>query len=99
MTAQTAPRPERQVRAQGGYQQMVRYGIVLAAVVHMWLHDRRFQVAVITDAIGTYALGSVTKNNQARPLRRATAWYNVHGQVHDMEVLHRGRRALKQGKP
>lgn len=77
---------------------MTRYGVWAAVIGHIVLRDRRFQASVITGAIGSYALGSVTKNNQARPLRRATAWYNVQGQVHEMEGLHRGRRALKQGK-
>jgi len=77
---------------------VTRYWIWIAVLTHIVRHDRRFQAAVITSAIGTYALASATKNNQARPLRRATAWYNVHGQVHDMQVLHRGRRALKPGK-
>jgi hypothetical protein len=69
---------------------MARYGIWIAVVTHIVRHDRRFQAAVITGAIGTYALASVTKNNQARPLRRVTAWYNAQGQFHDMKVLHRG---------
>ena len=77
---------------------MARYGVWVAVIGHIVLRDRRFHVSVITSAIGSYALGSLTKNNQARPLRRATAWYNVQGQVHDMEALHRGRRALKPGK-
>jgi len=75
MTAETAPQPEEQVRAQIGHQELARYGIVLAAVVHMLLHDRRFHAAVITSAIGTYALVSVIKNNQARPVRRSIHWY------------------------
>jgi hypothetical protein len=70
----------------------------VAVIGHMILRDRRFHASVITGAIGSFALGSLTKDNQARPVRRVTAWYNVQGQVHDMEVLHRGRRALKPGK-
>ena len=77
---------------------MARYGTWLAVITHILLHDRRFHVTVITGVIGTYALASVTKNNQARPVRRAVAWYNVRGEVHGMKVLHRGRRALKPGK-
>jgi hypothetical protein len=77
---------------------MARYGIWLAVITHILLHDRRFQVTVITGVIGTYALTSVTKNNQARPVRRVVAWYNVRGEVQAMEALHRGRRALKPGK-
>jgi hypothetical protein len=77
---------------------MARYGIWLAVITRILLHDRRFQATVITGVIGTYALASVTKNNQAQPVRRAIAWYNVQGEIHDMKVLHRGRRALKPGK-
>ena len=90
---------------------MVRYGTWIAVLGHIVLHDRRFQAAVITGAIGAYALGSVSKNNQARPLRRVTAWYRVQGQIHEPEVLRRvqgqvhetkvirrGRQALKPGK-
>ncbi len=107
MTAETAPgqawgapggpaepgpaRPSRPDR-------MARYGIWLAVITHIFLHDRRFQATVITGVIGTYALASVTKNNQARPVRRAMAWYNVRGEVQGMKALHRGRRALKPGK-
>ena len=78
---------------------MARYGIWLAVITHILLHDRRFHATVITGVIGTYALASVTKNNQARPVRRAIAWYNVQGEVHEMKVLRRGRRALKPGSP
>jgi len=77
---------------------MARDGIWLAVITHILLHDRRFHATVITGVIGTYALASVIKNNQARPVRRAVAWYNVRGEVHGMEVLHRGRRALKPGE-
>ena len=77
---------------------IARYGVWLAVITHILLHDRRFQATVITGVIGTYALASATKNNQVRPVRRAVAWYNVRGEVHSMEALHRGRRALKPGK-
>ena len=77
---------------------MARDGIWLAVVTHILLHDRRFQATVITGVIGTYALASAVKNNQARPVRRAVAWYNVRGEVQGMKVLRRGRRALKPGK-
>ena len=90
---------------------MARYGIWLAVMTHIVLHDRRFQASVITGVIGAYALGKVTTDNQARPLRRATAWYRVQGQIHEPEVLRRvqdqvhetkvlrrGRRALKPGE-
>jgi len=77
---------------------MARSGMWVAVVTHIVLHDRRFQAAVVTGVIGAYALASGLKNNQARPVRRAVAWYNVHGQVHDAKVLHGGRRALKPGK-
>ena len=77
---------------------MASYGIWLAVITHILLRDRRFQATVITGVIGAYALASVIKNNQARPVRRAVAWYNVQGQVQGMKVLHRGRQALKPGK-
>ena len=51
MTAETAPHPEEQVRAQIGHQELARYGIVLAAVMHMLLHDRRFHAAVMVCAV------------------------------------------------
>jgi hypothetical protein len=76
---------------------MARYGIWAAVITHIVLRDRRFQASVITGVIGAYALGSATKNNQARPVRRAVAWYNVQNQAHDMKVLRRGRRALRPG--
>jgi len=76
---------------------MARYGIWVAVITHIVLHDRRFHATVITGVIGAYALGSVTKNNQARPLRRAVAWYNVQDQARDVKVLRRGRRALRSG--
>lgn len=105
MTAERAPSPAR--GSSGGParparpsfpDRMTRYGIWMAVIGHMVLRDRRFHASVITGAIGSFALGSLTKNNQARPLRRATAWYNVQGQIHDIEVLQRGREALKPGK-
>jgi hypothetical protein len=79
-------------------ERMARYGVWVAVLGHIVLHDRRFQASVITRAIGAYALGSVTKNNQARPVRRAVAWYNVQSQAHDVKVLRRGRRALRSGR-
>ena len=106
MTAETAPGQAR--GTPGGLAEpgparpsfpdrMATYGIWLAVITHILLHDRRLQATVITGVIGTYALASAIKNNQARPVRRAVAWYNVQGEVHGMEVLHRGRRALKPG--
>ena len=77
---------------------MARYGIWVAVITHIVLHDRRFHATVITGVIGAYALGSVTKNNQARPLRRAIAWYDVQSQARDVKVLRRGRRALRSGR-
>ncbi len=56
MTAETAPQPERQARAQGDSQQMVRYGILAATVPYLLLRDHRFHVAVITGTIGAVAL-------------------------------------------
>ncbi len=107
MTAETAP--GRAWGAPGGPAEpgparpglpdrMARDGIWLAVITHILLHDRRLQATVITGVIGAYALASVAKNNQAQPVRRAIAWYNVRGEVRGMEELHRGRRALKPGK-
>ena len=93
MTAETAPRP---VRTPGVRQRMVRYWIVLATVRHI-LQDRRFQETVIVSAIGVVALAQVGRDNQARPVRRAIAWYDVQSQAHDVKVLRRGRRALRSG--
>ena len=76
---------------------MARYGIWVAVITHIVLRDRRFQATVITGVVGAYALGSVTKNNQVRPVRRAVAWHNVQSQVQDVKVLRRGRRALRSG--
>jgi hypothetical protein len=77
MTAQTAPQPERQARARArdGYEQVVRYGVVLAVVARALLSDRRFHVTVITGVIGVLALTGVIKSSQARPVRRAASWY------------------------
>ena len=108
MTAETAPgqagatpggpAEPGPTRQPGLSDRMARYGVRLAVMTHILLHDRRFHAAVVTGTIGAYALASVTKNNQARPVRRAVQWYNVQGQVHDMKVLPRGRRALKPDK-
>lgn len=54
---------------------LARYGAWLAVGIRI-LGDRRFQATVITGVIGTYALVSVIKSNQARPVRRALRWYN-----------------------
>ncbi len=108
MTAETAPGrawgtpggPAEPGPARPGLpDRMARDGIWLAVITHILLHDRRLQATVITGVIGTYALASVVKNNQAQPVRRAIAWYNVRGEVHEMEVLRRGRPALKPGGP
>jgi hypothetical protein len=106
MTAETAPQPDWRERAQEGYQQKVRYGIVLAALAHMLLRDRRFHVAVITSAIGAVALADLIKNNQARPVRRAASWYNSVGASKDLARAHprarqhlaRAGQAMEAGK-
>jgi hypothetical protein len=106
MTAETAPQPERQVRAQGAHRQMVRYGILLAAVAHVLLRDRRFHATVITRAIGAVALASLAKNNQARPVRRAVHWYNKLGASQELararpqarQDLARAGQALERSK-
>ena len=75
MTTQTTPRPERQEREQGGYQRMVGYGVVLAAVPYIVLRDHQFHMAVIMGAVGAVALAGLVKDNDARPVRRAASWY------------------------
>jgi len=72
----------------------------------MLLHDRRFHVAVITGAIGTYAMASVIKNNEARPVRRAFHWYGhfgpskklARGHQQTRQELTRTGQALESGK-
>jgi hypothetical protein len=106
MTVDTAPQPERQAHTQGAHEQMVRNGVMVAAVVHMLLRDRWLHVTVITAAIGTYALASVIKNNQARPLRRTMHWYNelgankklARGHQQARQELARAGQALQAGK-
>ncbi|HET9968980.1 MAG TPA: hypothetical protein VFQ68_12165, partial [Streptosporangiaceae bacterium] len=44
---------------------MVRYGIWIAVAARC-LGDRRVQASIVTGAIGTYALASAFKNNQAQ---------------------------------
>jgi len=75
MTAETTPR---RVRAPGDRPRMVRYWIMLAKVSRV-LRDRRFQERVITAAIGAVALAQLGRDNQARPVRRAAAWYTKLG--------------------
>ncbi len=110
MTAETAPGQAgvltgdpagpgsaREARQPSRLDGMVRNGVWLV-VAARGLGDRRLQASVITGAIGAYALVSVIKNNQARPVRRAVQWYNVKGEVHNTRALHHARRALKPGK-
>jgi len=107
MTAETAPGqaggttggpagsgPARQARPPSLPDRMVRYGIWLAVVTRS-LGDRRFQASVITRAIGAYALASLIKNNEARPVRRAAAWYERLGDVRGSGTLHRAPDAPK----
>jgi hypothetical protein len=106
MTAETEPQRERKVRAQGAHQEGVRYGILLAAVAHTLLRDRRFHATVITRAVAAVALGSLVKNNQARPMRRAASWYNKLGVSRELARAHprsrqelaRAGQALERGK-
>jgi hypothetical protein len=77
---------------------VLRYGIWLAVVARS-LGDRRFQASVITGVIGAYALASVIKNNQARPVRRAIHWYNVEGQSRSAKGLHHARQSVQPDKP
>jgi len=73
---------------------MARYGIWVAVVIRS-LGDRRFVAGVVTAAIGAYALANLVKNNQARPVRRAAAWYTKAGASRE---LHRAEQALKPDK-
>ena len=75
-------------------QRMVRYGIGLAVVTRI-LGDRHVQETVITGALGAYALASLIKNNQARPVRRAAGWYE---RIGESKEPHRAQRALEPGK-
>ena len=86
--------PAQEARPPSLPDRMVRYGIWLAVVTRI-LGDRRFQVSVITGAIGMYALASLIKNNQARPVRRAIHWYNMEGQIQNAKVPHQARQAVK----
>jgi hypothetical protein len=104
MTAETAPgqawatpggpAEPRPTRLPSLPQRMVRYGIWLAVGVRI-LGDRRFQATVITSALGAYALASLIKNNQARPVRRTADWYK---RIGDSKELQRAGRALEPGK-
>jgi hypothetical protein len=91
------PRPAGKARPPGLPDRVVRYGIWLAVLTRS-LGDRRFQASVITAAIGAYALASVIKNNQARPVRRAIRWYSMEGQIRDAKGLHRARQAVQPDK-
>jgi hypothetical protein len=97
MTAETT----RPARRETFRQRMVRRWIVLATVTHV-LRDRRFQSKVITVAIGAVALAQLGRDNQARPLRRATAWYSTVGVRQELgrvvEALEPVVEALEPGK-
>jgi hypothetical protein len=95
MTAEAAAQPVRQVRTQDDGPDTIRYWVLVAAVAHMVLRDRRFHVAMITGGIGAVALAQLLKNNQARPARRAAAWYKEHGV---RQELARARQALEPGQ-
>jgi hypothetical protein len=88
------PGAARQEGQPGLPDRMVRYGIWVVVGMRM-LGDRRFQAGVITAAVGAYALASLVKNNQARPVRRAAAWYTKAGASRE---LHRAEQALKPDK-
>jgi len=91
MTAQTAPRPVRQVRPLTVRQRLVRYRIVVAVVRHV-LRDRRFQATVITGVIAAVALAELGQDREFRPVRRAADWYSRHGAGQE---LARARQALE----
>ena len=83
MTAQTA-RPIPPGR-------MVKYGIWLVVITRS-LGDRRFLTEVTTGVIGAYALVSLIKNNEVRPVRRAAQWYTSLGAS---KKLDRARSAVE----
>ena len=106
MTAKTAPDqagpgPERQARQPSSVDRMIRNGIWLAVAARA-LGDHRFQVNVITRILGAYALASVLKNNERRPVRRTVEWYkrlgDPHAIQHDIQGMQRARQALKPGE-
>ena len=84
MTAETTRRP---VRTQGFRQRMVSRWIMLATVTEV-LRDRRFQEKAITVVIGAVALAQLGRDNQARPLRRATSWYTKLGVSQELARVH-----------
>ena len=90
MTAETTGRP---VRKESFRQRMVRRWIMLATVTEV-LGDRRFQEKAITVVIGAVALAQLGRDNQARPLRRATSWYSKLGVKEEVD---RVRDALEPG--
>lgn len=67
--------------------------VVWLMIVAKMPGERRFQTGVITGVIGALALSTLAKDNQARPVRRAIAWYNVHGQI--QEVTELGQKPVK----
>jgi hypothetical protein len=105
MTAETAPQPEWQVRAQDTIQQGIVYYILAAAGARA-LRDRRFHATVIAGAIGAVALADLIKNNQARPVRRTISWYTKLSASQELARAHprtrqelaRASRALERGK-
>jgi hypothetical protein len=84
---------------------MVRYGVWLAIAARS-LGSHRFQVNVITRILGAYALVSVIKNNEKRPVRRTVDWYKrlgdpreVKNEVeNEVKNLRRARQALKSAE-
>jgi hypothetical protein len=73
---------------------MIRYGIWLV-IAARGLGDHRFLTSVITRVLGAYALVSVIKNNEARPMRRTVGWYLRTGDPHHIKTLHQAQQALK----
>jgi hypothetical protein len=69
--------------------------VVWLMIVAKMPSERRFQTGVITGVIGALALSTLAKDNQARPVRRALAWYNVHGQIQEVKELAQAVDALK----
>jgi hypothetical protein len=89
--------PARQARQPSSVDRILRYGIWLA-IAARGLGDHRFQTNVITRILGAYALVSVIKDNEARPVRRTLDWYMRVGDPHNIKTLHEARQTLQPGE-
>jgi hypothetical protein len=69
--------------------------VVWLMIIAKMPSERRFQTGLITTVIGAAAVASLAKANQVQPVRRAIAWYNVHGQIEDVKAMAHAVEALK----